>query len=307
MKNPITTVTNALFGDPGAATDAANAARKEDRLRNIQLSKDRAALNALFGITDYNYTTPIYTVEGLTPPDPNKQHSPFIQSMIGRMNGPGFTYSPGGGRPSQFSSTLVGGNAADYANALGDYAPYNAQKSAEENKAAREGTLDSTYSDIMNYYTDELNRQYGRKNADVLAMLADRGLSRGTVGQSILDRLGEVYDTQLAGFDTAATSAINNIRTSDASTLSDLLQQLNAGADFSSVQSSANTNLQNNVNQSFDQAKTMNLANLFAAMDELYGQSQYVDRYNQGVRYGSSGVVTPGSYSGGSYSGTVIH
>ena len=203
---------------------------------------------------------------------------------------------------------IFGINAPGVEEARGAFDPRRpyALTEADLNKEARQKTLNSIYQDILGEQTSELDRQLVTKEADVKAMLAGRGISRSSVGQSIFDNLGYIYDKQEADFERGAKGAITNIEGADTKTRLGLIDMINAGGTYDDARQGAYENLDYNAEVATNEAKARNLTRLFAEMDELYGQKQYVEDYNRGQTYGSSNITTPGASSSGS-SGSVIN
>ena len=177
---------------------------------------------------------------------------------------------------------------------------------AAANKATRQKTLDSIYADILGEQTEELDRQLTTKSADVKAMLAGRGISRSSVGQSIFDNLGYLYDKREAEFERGASGAITNIEGADTKTHLGLIDMITAGGTYDDARQGAYEGLKFNAETATNEAKARDLTKLFAEMDELYGQKQYVEDYNRGQNYGSSNITVPGASSSGS-SGSIVN
>ena len=312
-------------GDGGAQAEA-DRLRAEESQRDYRIAQDKAKINALFGVTDYDYETmpevlsydgglksatgraaELETLQGLLS---EAEADPDYAGSYGSRPGASTGYSDAGyetfsPRTASWQDQIASLQDDPAVAMLSGHDPSALTTQAGESEAARGATLEGVKGDIMSKYLDELNTQFGRKESDVHAMLAGRGLTRSTVGQSIFDRLGEISDVKKVGFEESASSAIDKMRTADEATRSNLINLISAGEDYGNVRTTALSELESNISGAKSQAMAQDLSNLFAGMNELYGQSQYVDAYNQGQRTGSSSLVTPGSTA--SVSGTNIN
>lgn len=290
QKNPELDPLHIITEDPllAQAEEEAQRVRTEDEAREAQISEDKARINALFGVTDYDYGD--YRSDKTVPLG---ELNPDLVGL-GEYEGSSF----GGPWEKLFNFTKE---------AVAKEMPIGMSlaQEAEQNLATREGTLSGIHGDIMAKSTEELDRQFGRKEADVIAMLMDRGISRSTVGQTTMDRLGEIYDEQEIGFNTAADTAVERIKDKDISSRANLISLIEAGGDYANAASLASAGMESDAAQAKNEALAADLTNLFAGMDELYGQKQYVDAYNTGQTYGGTNIATPGSFSAGD-SGSVI-
>lgn len=306
-------------GDSGAQAEA-DRLRAEESQRDYRIAQDKAKINALFGITDYDYEAmpEVLSYEGgIKSATGRAEELETLQGLLGAAEADpeyagAYGYTPG--VVGEYGTTPGTASWQDQITALqedpavamlSEYDPEALTTQAGESEATRGATLEGVKGDIMAKYLDELNTQFGRKEADVHAMLAGRGLTRSTVGQSIFDRLGEISDVQKVGFEESASSAVDKMRTADEATRSSLINLISAGEDYGNVRTTALSELESNISGAKSQAMSADLANLFAGMNELYGQSQYVDAYNQGQTVGSSSLVTPGSSTAAS--GTSIN
>ena len=307
-------------GDGGAQAEA-DRLRAEESQRDYRIAQDKAKINALFGITDYDYETMpdvlTYGAGGLTSATGKAGELETLEGLLAAAEADpeyagDYGYTPGvvgeyGTDPgtASWQSQIASLQEDPGLAMLSGYDPAALTTQAGESAATRGATLGGVKGDIMAKYLDELNTQFGRKEADVQAMLSGRGLTGGTVGQSIFDRLGEISDVQKVGFEESAESAIGKMRTADEATRSNLINLISAGEDYGNVRTTALSELESNISGAKGEAMAANLTNLFAGMNELYGQSQYVDAYNQGQRYGSTNLITPGSGTA-SASGTTV-
>lgn len=308
-------------GDGGAQAEA-DRVRVEESQRDRRIAQDKAKINALFGITDYDYNAvpgALYKPQGSGAGDASGYQTQYqgevdrLQQLIDSGQGTeGGT--PGVSDADGFTDYTTNtwddlakakANLAGVTNVLGDNDAAGLESQAGVNFDAREATLEGIYKDILGKYTSEQDRQYDRKASDIKAMLSSRGLSRGTVGQSIFDRLSEIRDTNTTGFEEGASDAISRIRDSDTEIKANLISQLDAGESYGNVESTALSKRTSNIDNSVSQANARNLTELFKGMDELYGQKQYVDAYNSGQQRGSTNIVTPGG--GSSSSGSVLN
>lgn len=315
-----------MCGPNGGGDGGAAQAREDERIREQQIAEDKAKINALFGITDFDYgSTPTGLIDWqgeMTPADELiSRYTPIYEDLTARTAA-GETMRKGSGRGNKivdpyYTEGRSGRNHTRYTYTADDLEALlnewnsvqgevsNLAGTAEENLATRNATLDQVYNDIMNDYMYELDKQHERKGSDVKAMIAGRGLSRSTVGQSALDMLGEVYDTQETSLEESADLAREAVRAADEDTRTNLLAQLETDGDYANARATAQKALEGNITEATKIATSQDLTNLFKAMDELYGQKQYVESYNQGQAAAyKPNITTPGSSSSGT--GTVL-
>ena len=316
-------------GGDDAAQEEANRVRREEAVRRMRMAHDRARINALFGITDFDYNSLPQLWDELGVPAPaairNQERKLAYPGGLPAAGGGGpaipglFEDHPGsagtgvvpgaagqGGSLAQFLSQALEDQMLASNRAINPADPYSLMQQAQEAKTTRERTLEGIYQDILGKFTNELDRQYGRKQSDVKAMLAGRGLSRSSVGQSHMDYLGETYDKRESELEGTAESARERIRSADEDARNALISMINQGGDYANARTSAIRGLESNVNQAYDVARAQNLENLFREMDQLYGQKQYVDEYNRGVRDYTPNITTPGT-RGSAGTGMVIN
>lgn len=362
--------TRLSIGGGGDGGGDAAAVRQRELERDYEIARDKAKINSLFGITDYNYgavsEVPSYTATPYSGgrqkvDDARSQYTSEIQRLTDLITGNEAAYTAAGqeipgvsdegifipplgeeenawGIPRSRDRNALPSYTEQYSIAPGafsdggpktyqvdirdklsryekelagleeEYPTYDATElsdKASESATTRESTLEGIYQDIMGKSMYELDTQFDRKKADVLAMLADRGLSRSTVGQTTFDRMDEIYDTQEAGFEQTADAARESIRKADQDTRTNLIQMIDAGGDYGNARATALAGLDSNIQQGTNMGRAQDLTNLFSAMNELYGQKQYVDAYNEGTKYGSSNLVTPGT--GTTTTGSVLN
>lgn len=297
-------------GGGGGDGGEAERIRAEEAQRKALEEQNIRRINAVFGTTDVDYTdvaSPLwYDPEqgrSISAGDATSRYSRYVTpEYIEQYSS--YVPDPESGQREMFSPDRAQAYLDEIATLSGDYDPTALQTQASENAAARKASLEGVYGDIMNYYGDELNRQKSRSGATLKADIARRGIYGSSAGQAGFDRLNELAQLKTADLEGKAAGAISELKAGDKSAEANLIDMIMSGGDIGSAMSQAHSGLSSRLEQTSQGARAENLTGLFDDLNTLYGQSRYVDQYNQGLRQGSSGVVTPGTRGG--YSGTIV-
>jgi hypothetical protein len=212
--------------------------------------------------------------------------------------------------------------APDYLQAVSNYkddfykygTPEFRAETAAKSKASRDSQLwgesyastgqksGGLYGDTLKQFLDEMNRQYSPAYADAATSFATRGMSGSLGDTATKQKLGEAYDRKRLGFTNTADSIVQGISAKDNATRLGILDDLNAGTDYSSAYENANKSLQTNLTDAQHTANTTNLTDIFRDFGGLYDRNLEVNSFNRGYRQGgSNGSGGLSNYQGSIY------
>lgn len=273
--------------------------RRDELEEESRIDRDLAELNAIFGITGYDYADIAQPEIGV--------------EMELRRGGPGINdgeydyitrteYMT----PEEIASLAAEAEdpeRADYLSGLisdWDYDAEALEAKAAENAAARDETLwgsEGVYNTILDKYTNEIDDQRGRRESDIRLALARSGMVGTDYEASLYGELNEAFDEAIAEYTGKANSAVKGIESADQRIRNQLRGDIEAGGSLDSEY--AINALDDSLRTSQQTALDATLDNLFAGLADLYGQRRDVDAYNRGY-YDSRGIGAPSSseYSG---------
>lgn len=165
------------------------------------------------------------------------------------------------------------------------------------------GMFDEPYfdhfkSDYLNYYTPQVDKQFGRAKQDLSYDLARKGVTNSTPGNKRFADLIDMYGQRRNEVASNALSATAGLKTQVEANKSELYNQNTTSAD----PSLAAQNSVSRVNSLTTPPVYSPLADLFAGA--VNGGAQYLGQQNRGLPSGYAPYFAPGYYS--SSSGRVV-
>jgi len=181
---------------------------------------------------------------------------------------------------------------AGYNRALADYEAGN--KTAAENKAAREKLYDGLREDINKYYGNQLNEQRTNAERGSRFDLARRGVTGGGAAIDEEADLLKRYNQQVLKIGNQADASVRDARSADERARGKLIDRVSAGGSADAAIQSAQSDLDVSLNTIRDNALGQSLANIFKSYAPVVRENNRTTGYINALRAPS----LPRSYFG---------